>query len=88
MAQSAYVRLAHHVQWRSRPDGALILDTSRQKVYVTSETGREILSLMNGGHAAPDIVDRLGDAYAAEPEQIEADVEEFFDSLRACGLLA
>ncbi len=77
-----------HVKWRSEKFGSVVFDTLSEKVYVTGETGKDILQALEDGLDIPSIVARLQDAYDGTEEQIRADVTQFVDGLRSDGLLA
>jgi len=79
---------ADHVKWRSEKFGAVIFDTLNEKVYVTNETGNDILPLIGEGLDVPALAERLREEYAGDQAQIESEVAEFVNGLLAAGLLA
>ncbi len=82
------MRFSTHVQWRDEKFGAVLFDTLSEKVYVTNETGRDILPLIEKGLDAGEIVDGLMTDYQAEPDRIRADVNAFLAELRSAKLVA
>ena len=76
------MQFAKHVKWRTEKFGAVIFDTLTEKVYVTSETGKDILPLIDEGLSIPEMAARLGDEFEADPAQIESDVAEFVAGLQ------
>lgn len=77
-----------HVKRRSEKFGTVVFDTLSEKVYVTGETGKDILQALEDGLDVSSIVARLQEAYEGSEEQITADVTEFVDGLLSSGLLA
>ncbi len=77
-----------HVKHRNEKFGTVVFDTLSEKVYVTGETGKDILQALEDGLDVPAIVARLQEAYEGSEEQITADVTEFVDGLLSSGLLA
>ena len=82
------MQFAEYVKLREEKFGAVVFDTLNEKVYITNESGKEILSLMAEGLSASGIAQRLGPRYEQGPSEIRSDVTEFIDSLLAAGLLA
>ncbi len=80
--------LTKYVKVRNEKFGAVLFDTLNEKVYVTNESGKDILSLMVDGSDVPTIVRCLGERHAEGASAIERDVTEFLDNLEAAGLLA
>ncbi len=82
------MHFAKYVKLRNEKFGAVIFDTLNEKVYITNESGKEILSLMGEGLFDSDIVQRLEQKYEKAPSEIQGDVDEFIGGLRSAGLLA
>ena len=78
---------AKHVKWRSEKFGAVIFDTLNEKVYVTNETGNEILRLITDGLDTCAIAERLEEKYPGDPSQLQSDVAAFAGDLQSIGLL-
>ncbi len=77
-----------YVKIRSERFGAVVFETQREKVYVTNETGGEILHLLADGLDAAAIARRLGERYARAPGEIEPDIAAFVEAALSAGLLA
>ncbi len=76
-----------HVKIRQEKQGAVVFDTLREKVFVTNETGGEILQLMQEGLSTEEITAALAEIYEQDPGAIRAEVEELIQALRTDGLL-
>ncbi|MGQ9469158.1 MAG: PqqD family protein [Nitrososphaerales archaeon] len=76
-----------HVKVRREKFGSVIFDIAREKVYVTSEVGGDILDMLGGGKTLDEIVDHLSDLYDCSQDIIKRDVLEFMEELRKAGLL-
>ena len=77
-----------YVKWRCEKFGAVIFDTLREKVYVTNETGKDILPLIEKGKEVPEIIEKLAGEYDANADEIRIDVEDFVEEISEAGLLA
>lgn len=82
------MEFARHVRWRSEKFGAVIFDTMSEKVYVTNETGNDILGLIAGGLSATAAGERLEKEYTGDGDKIRSEVAAFVEALRTSGLLA
>ncbi len=82
------MHFAKYVKLRNEKFGAVVFDTLKEKVYVTNESGSEILSLIADGVSASVIAERLAQEYKKGASQIQNDVAEFIDGLRSAGLVA
>jgi hypothetical protein len=76
-----------HVKWRDEKFGAVIFDTLSEKVYVTNETGRNILRMIEEGLEVSGFTERLLYGYAGDEAQVRGDVETFVTGLESAGLL-
>lgn len=76
-----------HTRIRQERFGAVIFDTLREKVFVTNETGSEILQLIKEGKLLSDITKILGETYDGDPMDITSDVKGFIEEFKANGLL-
>ena len=81
------MQFAEHVKWRSEKFGAVVFDTLNERVYVTNETGKQILELVAAGSARADIAARLKEEYEAEGPRIEAEAAGFLQDLISAGFL-
>ncbi|MHC4788973.1 MAG: hypothetical protein ACYS8K_07190, partial [Planctomycetota bacterium] len=60
------MQFAKHVKWRSEKFGGVIFETLNEKVYVTNETGNEVLRLIDEGLDASAVVERLQGGYVGD----------------------
>ena len=81
------MEFAKYVKLRQDKFGAVVFDTLNEKVFITNETGKEILSLMADGLDVSSIAQSLGGNYEEDSSGIEADVAEFINNLESAGLL-
>ncbi len=79
--------LTRCVKVRNEKFGAVLFDTLNEKIYVTNESGKDILRLISEGLEPPAIAQCLGASYAEGAAQIHSDVARFVDDLQAAGLL-
>ena len=79
---------AKYVKIRNEKFGAVVFDTLNEKVFVTNETGKEILGLMAEGLDVSGIAARLGESYGEQSSNIQPEITEFVDGLQSAGLLA
>ena len=82
------MQFAKYVKTRYEKFGAVVFDTLREKVYITNDSGKEILSLMAEGLSASEIAERLVREYGGDTSEIQTDVAEFIDGLQSAELLA
>lgn len=78
---------AKHVKVRPEKFGAVIFDTLNEKVYVTGQTGKEILGLLKEKRSLEDMLKTLGSKYGEEDTTIRKDVTDFVQDLKGKGLL-
>jgi hypothetical protein len=75
--------LNEHVKIREEKFGAVIFETLGEKVFITNETGKEILSLLQKGKAPTEIEIALRDSYGImQGDGIRKDIEEFIAHLK------
>ncbi|KKL99050.1 hypothetical protein LCGC14_1818290 [marine sediment metagenome] len=79
---------AKYVKVRNEKFGAVLFDTLREKVYVTNETGKDILDLMAQELDPAVIAQRLADSYGEEASEILPQIAEFVEQLQSAGMLA
>ena len=82
------MQFTEHVKIREEKFGAVVFETLKEKVFVTNETGKDILNLLQEGKAAEEIINSLADLYAVKPEEIKDDVLGFVGLLKEKGILA
>ena len=76
-----------HVKIREEKFGAVIFETLKEKVYVTNETGKDILAFLKEGNAPNEIIDSLANKYNQDRTFVESDVKDFIESLLKNGLV-
>jgi hypothetical protein len=82
-----FMQLEPHVKVRQEKFGAVVFETLRERVFVTNETGADILRLVEEINSPQALVDHLTRLYDYSPESIRDEVEEFVASLRDNGIL-
>ncbi len=83
------MNFAKYVKLRKEKFGAVVFDTLNEKVFVTNETGRDILELINEGLDITPIVENLCNMHGhGTMASIQSDVAEFVEQLQVAGLLA
>ncbi len=82
------MHFAQYVKLRNEKFGAVVFDTLSEKVYITNESGKEILALMAEGLSACEIAEHLVRKYEDDTSEMQNDVAEFIDGLQSAGLLA
>ncbi len=81
------MKFTTYVKIRNEKFGAVIFDTLNEKVFVTNESGKEILQLLTEGLEPSVIVEKLQTSHCQDASTIQADVAEFTGGLEAAGLL-
>ena len=76
-----------HVKIREEKFGAVVFETLKEKVFVTNETGKDVLNLLKEGKTAEEIINSLADLYAVKAEDIKEDVLGFVGLLKEKGIL-
>lgn len=76
-----------HVKVRREKFGAVVFETLREKVFVTNETGAEILGLLGEGKEATHVITELARNYNGDPAIIKADVDDFISMLKDKGII-
>jgi predicted deacylase len=81
------MEFAEHVKVRQEKFGAVVFETLREKVFVTNETGAQILRSLGKSRQLTEVVDELAGIYDCHPEAIKRDVEEFILMLKDNGII-
>lgn len=81
------MNFAKHIKIREEKFGSVIFDTLKEKVFVTNETGKDLLRPLEEGQAVDKIADILADSYGAKPADIRDDVTEFIAQLKDNGII-
>lgn len=76
-----------HVKVRQEKFGAVVFETLCEKVFVTNETGKEILRLLEEGKGPKDVIAELAKNYNGDPAKIKGDVDEFISMLKDKGII-
>jgi len=76
-----------HVKIREEKFGAVVFETLKEKVFVTNETGKDVLNLLKEGKTAEEIINSLADLYAVKPEDVKEDISGFVGLLKEKGIL-
>lgn len=76
------------VKVRDEKFGAAVFDTLREKVFVTNETGAQILRLLNEDKRPDEIIECLERRYNEDGSLIRRDVTDFIKALMEVELLA
>jgi len=71
-----------YVKIREEKFGAVIFETLREKIFVTNETGKEILNLLQKGLTQEQIVATLVSSYSASNAEIREDITNFINQLK------
>lgn len=81
------MEFAKHVKVRQEKFGAVMFETLCEKVFITNETGAEILRLLEEGREPIYIIAELAQNYNGDPEMIKDDVNDFMSILKAKGII-
>lgn len=81
------MQFENHVKVRQEKFGAVVFETLREKVFVTNETGADILRLLEEGKGDGEIVTELAERFDCNPEIITKDVEDFISNLKNSGII-
>ena len=69
------------------PDGGVVLDIENGKMFRFNPIGMRILSRLNHGTPAADIIAEISRDYSVDPQIARQDFENFLASLQGCGLV-
>ncbi len=70
-----------HVRVRQEKFGAVVFETLREKVFVTNETGADILRLLEEGKETEKIISELAQKYNCNQEIIRTDTNSLIAAL-------
>jgi predicted transcriptional regulator len=87
MKGEQWMEFKKHVKIRQEKFGAVVFDTLCEKVFVTNETGAEIIRLLGEKKEPPDVIAELAKNYGDDPATISEDIEEFILRLRDYGII-
>lgn len=78
-----------YVKVREEKFGSVIFETLKEKVFVTNDTGKEILGLLQGGNSAQESIEILSKAYPNQNrDTIKKDVEDFVAALKEKNIIS
>lgn len=80
------MQFAKYVKLRHEKFGAVVFDTLNEKVYITNDTGKAVLSLMEEGLSTDQIIHRLEQDYE-DTAGIADDVSVFVNGLQNARLV-
>lgn len=75
------MKFGTHIQVREEKFGAVIFETLKEKVFVTNQTGAEIVRLLREGKTRETIVKELAIKYGTDAAALNCDVTEFIDNM-------
>jgi hypothetical protein len=81
------MRLSENLRSVTNPDGGVILDLRRGKLFRLNPTGATILELLVRGYEEERITAEIGERYGVAPALVSTDVRGFLNSLASNGLL-
>ncbi len=81
------MNFTEHVKIRNEKFGTVIFETLTEKIFITNETGSEILQFIEQGKDLPQIVDELRKNYL-ENQEIEKDAADFINCLKENNFIA
>lgn len=70
-----------HVQVRKEKFGTVIFETLKEKVYVTNQTGSDIVDLLKGGKDENTIIRELAAKYRTDSAAIAQDIKDFINDM-------
>ncbi len=82
------MNFTEHTKIRKEKFGTVLFDTLTEKIFITDQTGGEILRLIEEGKDLRDILSTLGDSYDGDKQMIEKDVVEFIDQLKSNNIIS
>lgn len=71
-----------HVKIREEKFGSVIFETLKEKIFITNNTGKNILNLLQRGNSAEEIIEILSGAYNDEESRLKSDVINFIEQLK------
>jgi hypothetical protein len=77
------MNFTEHTKIRKEKFGTVVFDTLTEKIFITDETGGEILGLIEEGRDLPEILSVLCESYDGDEQVIRKDIVEFIDELKS-----
>jgi hypothetical protein len=69
-------------------DGGVVLDVRRGTMFRVNPLGARVLDLLDEGNSPAQIAEKLSAEFAVALSEVQADVTEFVESLKAHGVLS
>jgi hypothetical protein len=82
------MNFTEHTKIRKEKFGTVVFDTLTEKIFITDQTGGEILQLIEQGKDLPKILNVLCDSYDGDKQTIEEDVVEFTNQLKLNNIIS
>jgi hypothetical protein len=82
------MNFTEHTKIRKEKFGTVVFDTLTEKIFITDQTGGEILQLIEQGKDLPEILNVLGDGYDGDKQTIEEDVVDFTNQLKLNNIIS
>ena len=68
-------------------DGGVVLDLRRGAMFRVNPVGARVLDLLDQGNSPSQIAEKLSSEFAVALSEVQTDVAEFVESLKAHGVL-
>lgn len=81
------MNFGEYIKIREEKFGAVIFETLKEKVFVTNETGKDIVRLLEEEQPIDKIVKSLADSYGTQAQDIRDDVISFINQLKDNGII-
>jgi chromosome condensin MukBEF MukE localization factor len=82
------MNFTEHTKIRKEKFGTVVFDTLTEKIFITDQTGGEILQLIEQGKDLPEILNVLSDGYDGDKQTIEEDVVDFTNQLKLNNIIS
>jgi hypothetical protein len=86
-SHNVQLEIAGHVVWRDVPGELVLFDQRSGEYHTLNEIGAAIWREVSRGEPVPDIVASLAARYAAAPDVIARDIDDFIGASIRKGLL-
>ena len=80
-------KLSHNLRTNYAPDGAVVLDIVRGRIFRLNPTGSRILQMIESGRAEEEITSMLVREFSANAMVAASDIGEFLANLKSHSLL-
>lgn len=74
-------KISNTIRSAETPDGQILLDTHRGRMFALNTTGAKIIELVGHGHNESHIVEEISREYGADQELVRRDVIGFLEAL-------